>query len=136
MKNCKKLLALLLSVLMVFTMMATSAYAVETTEKTEIEKIEESTDEFFTAIDFFIDGLHNFVAFFMIAADKDCVFCGEPHSFTKDDSESTEPESEYEEIIDTELEVLSYVHNLIGEIMAVLGDTCPLCDETHVQVTE
>ncbi len=134
MKNTKKLIALLLSVLMVFTMMSGTAAAID---KSELDRIEKDTNEIFTAINFFIDGVHNFVAFFMTAAEKECALCGESHDFTSDDStESTEPETEYEEIIDTELEVLSYVHNLIGDILAVLGDECPLCDELHVKAAE
>lgn len=51
MKACKKILALLLSVLMVFTMISSSVVAIEaTTDKTEIESVEINVTNIFDTI--------------------------------------------------------------------------------------
>ncbi len=125
MKNCKKVLAFMLSVLMVFTMMTSSAVAVSETEETEV-------DEVFDSINVFIDVIHDLVGFFMTATGNVCVFCEETHDILPDDSdETTAPDASLEEAIAIQSKLFVSVHNLIGEVMAVLGDECPFCDEMH-----
>ncbi len=158
MKKSKKILALLLSVLMIFTMASNSVVAVaETTEKTEIEEVESKAGNIFDSIKGIIDGIHNLVGSIMAATGKECVFCDEFHA--KDDSNEPtipdapqEPEQPSEPDVPAEPEepkednstqdniedpvnagfnLFDSIHNLVGEILAILGKSCPMCDKIH-----
>ena len=95
MKTAKKVLALLLSVLMVFTMVSSSVVAIaetEPAEKTQIEDVENSMSNTFDSIKGIIEGVHNLVGGIMSVLGKECVFCDEIHGKTEDTEEPTEPE--------------------------------------------
>ena len=94
MKTAKKVLALLLSVLMVFTMVSSSVAAVaETTptEKTQLEDVENKADNIFSSISGIIDGVHNLVGGIMSVLGKECVFCDEVHGKAEADEDTQEP---------------------------------------------
>ena len=96
MKTAKKVLALLLSVLMVFTMVSSSVVAIaetEPAEKTQIEDVENSISNTFDSIKGIIEGVHNLVGGIMSVLGKECVFCDEVHGKTEDTEEPTEPET-------------------------------------------
>lgn len=96
MKTAKKVLALLLSVLMVFTMVSSSVVAIaetEPAEKTQIEDVENSISNTFDSIKGIIEGVHNLVGGIMSVLGKECVFCDEIHGKTEDTEEPTEPET-------------------------------------------
>lgn len=107
MKTAKKLLAILLSVLMVFTMVSSSVVAVaETTatEKTDIEEVETNIGSAFDSVKGIIEGVHNLVGGILAMLGKECVFCDEIHG--SDDAEEptapTEPEDPAEPEVPTE----------------------------------
>lgn len=82
MKNCKKFLALLLSVLMVFTMVSNSVVAVEETVKTEridIEEVEKDVNNIFDTVKKIIENVHNLVGGILGVFGKKCPFCKEIH---------------------------------------------------------
>lgn len=96
MKTAKKVLALLLSVLMVFTMVSSSVVAVaETTptEKAEIENVGNKVTNAFDSVKGIVDGVHNLVGGILSMLGKECVFCDEIHGKTEDTEEPTEPET-------------------------------------------
>ena len=109
MKLTKKLLAIMLSLIMVFSMIAVVVSATETTiEDTVVEEVvgEETTDEeaaeeesvgefheIFEAIRNLIEAIHNLVGDTMGALGKECPFCDQVHGDKTDDEieEPTEP---------------------------------------------
>ena len=99
MKTAKKVLALLLSVLMVFTMVSSSVVAVAETvpaERTQIEDVENKVTNAFDTVKGIIDGVHNLVGGILSMLGKECVFCDEVHGksvIDKDTQEPTEPET-------------------------------------------
>lgn len=99
MKRLKILLALLLSVLMVFTMVSSSVVAIaETTpaETTKIEDVENTVNNTFGTIKGIIEGVHNLVGGIMSMLGKECVFCDEVHSKAETDGEDTQEPTEPE----------------------------------------
>ena len=101
MKLTKKLIAVVLSVIMIFSMIAVPVSATETiTESSKVEEvvdedtsIEEAADqigEVFSAIRNLIDAIHNLVGGIMGILGKECPFCDEVHD--KDAEE--EPDEE------------------------------------------
>lgn len=103
MKLTKKLIAVVLSVIMIFSMIAVPVSATETiTENSKVEEvvdedtsIEEAADqigEVFSAIRNLIDAIHNLVGGIMGILGKECPFCDEVHS--KDEGETEEPDEE------------------------------------------
>ena len=99
MKIAKKVLALLLSVLMVFTMVSSSVVAVaETTptEKTEIENVGNKVTNAFDTVKGIIDGVHNLVGGILSMLGKECVFCDEVHAKAETDDEDTQEPAEPE----------------------------------------
>lgn len=107
MKLTKKLLAIMLSLIMVFTMIAVPVSAVGTiAEDTAVEEVvgEETTDEeaadeettgqfsgIFDAIRNLIEAIHNLVGNTMGALGKECPFCDKVHD--KDEGETEEPDT-------------------------------------------
>lgn len=99
MKTAKKVLALLLSVLMVFTMVSSSVVAVAETvpaEKTQIEDAENKVTNAFDTVKGIIDGVHNLVGGILSMLGKECVFCDEVHSKAEADDEDTQEPTEPE----------------------------------------
>ncbi len=109
MKLTKKLLAIMLSLIMAFSMIAVVVSATETTiEDTVVEEVvgEETTDEeaaeeesvgqfheIFEAIKNLIEAIHNLVGDTMGALGKECPFCDQVHRDKTDDEieDPTEP---------------------------------------------
>lgn len=105
MKLTKKLIAVVLSVIMIFSMIAVPVSATETiTENSKVEEvvdedtsIEEAADqigEVFSVIRNLIDAIHNLVGGIMGILGKECPFCGEVHEKDVEEPETPEEPTE------------------------------------------
>lgn len=110
MKLTKKLLAIMLSLIMVFTMIAVPVSAAGTiAEDTAVEEVvgEETTDEeaaeedfvgqfheIFEAIKNLIEAIHNLVGGIMGNLGKECPFCGEVHEKNAEEDEEMDLETD------------------------------------------
>lgn len=79
MKTTKKIVALLLSVLIIFTMVSASTAAVaQAIEETELQEVEDS-GETLSLFELFVESIHNFFGNIFAVFDWPCLFCGEVH---------------------------------------------------------
>ena len=149
MKKFKKLLALLLSVLMVFTMASSSFATAEepATEKTEIEEVESGIKGIFASLKGIVDGAHDLAGTIIEFFGKDCPFCDEVHNKKdntdnedKEENKPTEPEEPKEDssikddidgAVDAGFSLFNSIHSLVGGILGVFGKECPFCDQVH-----
>ena len=142
MKTTKKFMALLLSVVMIFSIACTCFAAEEiTTEKTQIEETKEEVGGFLTSIAEIIDSAHDLLETVLGVFGIDCPFCDDEITDAPEEPSEPEKPSEPEEdssneekiesAIDTGFNLFKSIHNLVGGILGRLDKKCPLCDKTH-----
>ncbi len=100
MKRANKLIALLLAMVMAFSMFTLPAYAVETeeseqaettTEQTESEDVVDTIEKIFDIIIEILKMVHELVGSILVAVGEECPFCGTIHNFN-DNSNKEESE--------------------------------------------
>ncbi len=143
----KKFLAILLSVMMLFTMVSGTVFAA-TEETTAAEEevtvvIDETKAELDTLIATFkslIVVIHELVGNILAAVDEECPFCEEYHDLVGgDEAEEETTEDEFangiEDRMDGALEagmsLFDALHTFLGEVLAMLGESCFLCGTVH-----
>lgn len=152
MKKTKRIIALLLTLLMVFTMVSSSFITVAEPVTTNIEEVANTADTTSEFIKSIIYGVHNLVGGILSIFNRECPFCGKIHKKSADGSElpdPTKPEEnpsesdtsvseskpsirdDIDNTIDAGFSLFDSIHNLVGGILAIFNKTCPFCSKIH-----
>ena len=142
----KKVLAILLSVMMLFTMVSATAFATEAEETTTAAaaNTQINVEELVATGKNLIIVIHDFVGAVLYAVGETCPFCDkyhEPTTANPDAPEAEEPATEDEfandieermnGILDIVMDLYNAIHNAIGAVLAALGEACLFCGTVH-----
>lgn len=151
MKKAKKIIALLLTLLMVFTMVSSSFITVAEPAITNFEEVTNVTDTTSEFIKSIIYGVHSLVGGILSIFNRECPFCSKVHEKSNDNSEVPSPTNPEENTsytsgtsegkpsirdnidntIDAGFGLFDSIHNLVGGILAIFNKTCPFCSKIH-----